>query len=219
MSSESNDSSIWVPDKAPPNKLSEDYLKEEAKSAKNGIGGLLMIGFSVARAIQVFSRVPGTAGVYHYATFFVGIGLQAVYLIGHQEKYGRVDATDFRWLIFAQLACWFVAILCELVRTVRRSPRIQPTYSGRGILCQYLPSLTTDVGGIISDVAVAAGLIALLHAIGSSVQANTYKVILGLTMFCHACVHGQRFSYRQRVRYARRRARHWPNDVRGRHHL
>lgn len=213
-----NDQGMWVPEKAPPSRLTEEYVKEEINSAKNGIGGLLIIGFSVARTIQIFSRVPGTAGVTHLATFFLGSGLQAFYLVGHQQQYGRVDATDFQWLLVAQFACWFVGFAALMVRG-RKSPRIRPNEAGRGLLSRYLPFLSHDVAGVVSDTLVGAALIGILYAIGSPIQANTYIVILGLTLFCHACVLGQRFSYRQRVRYAQRRAAKWPERVSGRHYL
>lgn len=215
---EMDDGSPWVPDKPPPSNLSEDYLREEIKSAKNGIGGLLMIGFSVARTIQVFSRVPGTAGVTMLMIWMLGIGLQAAYLIGHEEKFGQVDATECVWLIVAQLGWWTLGAIRELFRT-KRQTQIAVNEPGRGVLCRLLPFVSHDMGGAISDVVIGALLVVGLHAVGSPIQAGTYQVILGLTVFCHLCVFGQRLSYRLRVNAARKRARNWKKDVRGRHYV
>lgn len=203
-------SNPWVPDKPPPGNLPEDYLREEIKSAKNGLGGLLIGGFTAGRTIQVFSRVPGTSGGIVTMLWLIGFFLQSYYLFGHREKYGEVDAIPYELFLLTQGAWWCVHLLCGFF-----GPRRSDYELGRGILCRFLPMYSHEAGGVISDVFVGMGLIGVLHLLDCPTQASTYYMILGLTLFCHVCVAGQKKSYELRLNAARKRAKNWHKDVRG----
>lgn len=215
---EMDNSTPWVPNKPPPTGTPEDYHREEIKSAKTGVAILLIIGFGMARTIQVFSRWPGTSGVVMMLLWPAGLVVEGTYLLQHLEEYGRIDATDCRDLIAAQFAVYAVGLVVRLFRH-RDAPTINQHDPGRGVLCWMLPFASHDVGGAISDLVVGATLIGIFHALGSPIQAGTYQVILGLTVFCHVCVLGQRLSHRLRADAARRRARNWRGDVKGRHYV
>ncbi|MCD0458130.1 hypothetical protein [Roseiconus lacunae] len=213
-----DDSSPWVPDKPPPNKLSEDYLKEEIKSARNGISGFLMLGFAVGRTVQIFSRRPGTSGLWMLVAWLPGVGLQGFYLAGHAQKYGRTDATPFEWLIAFQALIWmYCLVVAVLQATFRTSPPMKDI--GTGVLGRYLPISLQNQSDPLSDAVVGIVLIMGLHLIGSPVQAGTYQVIVGWIMICHCCVFYRDWSFRQRMRQTKARAGRWHEDVRGRHHL
>lgn len=214
----SDDSSPWVPDKPPPNKLSEEYLKEEVKSARNGIGGFLMLGFALGRTLQVFSRRPGSSGLWLLLAWLLGVSLQGFYLIGHAEKFGRVDATPFEWLLAAQALAWLFCFAIACAQAIgRRLPPMNEV--GAGILEKYLPKTMRRHAGIISDALIGGVLIVGLRQLGSPVQAGTYQVIVGWVMACHAGVFYRNWVFQQRIRSAKYRALHWHKDVRGRHHL
>lgn len=214
----SDDSSPWVPDKPPPNKLAEDFLKEEIKSARNGLGGFLIAGFAVSRNIQIFSRQPGTAGLHLILAWPVGAGLCGFYLYGHAEKFGEIDSLHPAWLLALQGIVWAAGVLITIWNSFF-GRRISVQELGEGFLFRTSHRLSRRATGIGSDLVVGTALVAVLFALDSPVQARCYLVILGCLSMCHACVLVRDLLYRLRIRDAKRRAGRWHEDVRGRHYL
>lgn len=213
-----DDSSPWVPDKPPPNKLSDEYLQEEIKSARNGIGGFLIVGFMLGRNIQVFSRLPGTSGLYLVLAWPLAAGLCGFYLHGHAEQFGATDAIPFQWVIVIQSLIWALGLPVTLWRcTIGK--RINEQEIGEGFLFRRSQRLTRWTAGVWSDIVAGAVLVGLLFAFDSPVQAKFYLVVLGWLACCHGCVLFRDLLWKARIRAAKRRANAWHEDVRGRHYL
>ncbi|MCA9178415.1 MAG: hypothetical protein KDB14_28335 [Planctomycetales bacterium] len=206
-------------DLPPPDKQAQDFLKDEIKSARNGIGAFMILGFSLARSIQVFSRVPGSSGLYFQLAWTIGVALQGFYLAGHVEIHGRVDAVPFEYLLILQGACWLVSFFILAVHWTLSTRPPHDKAMGRGLLTRHLPGLSEQKGGIVSDVAVGGLLIVLLLALRCPVQAACYRFMLGWTLCCHLAIYLRDAQYRWRIRTAHRRAARWRDDVRGRHYL
>ena len=203
-------------DKAPPpTKEAEEYLRDEIKSVRNGIGGFLIAGFTVSRTLQIFSRKPGSSGIMLLLAWIPAAFIQHFYFLGCVENYGRTDATPYELLILVQLAMWFCGVLIFLSRN--KAPKHRSL--GNGLLGKLFPHTAPNKVGIISDAAIGLLLIVLLHALQSPTQAGWYQAITCWTLFCHGCIYLHGWSLRQRVKAAKRRAKHWRKDVRGRHHL
>lgn len=205
-------------DKPPPTKQTEDYLKEEIKSIRNGIGGFLLAGFTVGRTLQVFSRAPGSCGVLLHFAWIVGIFIQGFYFIGHVETHGRVDASPYELLICIQVMLWVIGLIITL-RSDVRSKKIDPRYLGRGVLKANFPKANDVLIGVVSDILQGLLIIGFFNLVGSPVQAGWYKFILVWVLVCHACAYLRGWSYRRRVRSAMKRSASWREDVRGRHEL
>jgi len=203
------------PDKAPPAKHAEEYLKDEVKSARNGIGGLLLIGHTLCRTVQVFSRVPGSCGGLMLFAWIPAVGAQAYYFQGNLELHGRQDAIDFEWLILAQTVWWSTGLLMTMVGR----HRVAESNRGRGVLGSFLPGWSPAAVGMISDAVVGGALTALLFGFDSPAAAGWYQMMLALLLFCHSFEYACRWLIQQRIRAAQRRAQSWRKNVRGTHYL
>lgn len=207
---------------SPPNwRETEEYVRDERKSAKNGLGGLLFVMYSAARIVQVFSRVPGTPGDYMLFATMIGIGLQAYYLVGHEEMHGSVDATDFRLMLAIQIVWFLVGVVSHICRGWHSKGHSRPSDQGSGILrflTRRSPFLA-PAADVLSDLLVGIAIISLLDHLGSQVQAITYAVALAATCVCHVAAWGRRTVMSYRLAYAMRRSSRWHRDVRGRHSL
>ncbi|MEM9409652.1 MAG: hypothetical protein AAGA30_00975, partial [Planctomycetota bacterium] len=188
---------------------------EEIKSARNGLGGFLIAGFSVGRTCQIFSRKPGTCGRLLLGAWVVGIGIQWFYFTGHVDKYGPIDATPFELLLLIQAVLWVVDCISMLAK--KRQPGDKEL--GVGLLSNLLPKSSLFVSGLISDVVTGLAIYGLLIAVESPVQANWYLAITVWIVFCHFCIAFKAFTYRQRVRAAVKRSKRWRKDVKGRHYV
>ncbi|MEM8669445.1 MAG: hypothetical protein AAGG48_18110 [Planctomycetota bacterium] len=214
----SDDSSPWVPDKPPPNELSEEYLQEEIKSARNGLGAFLIAGFAVGRNIQVFSRQPGTAGLYLLVAWPLGAALCGFYLFGHAEKYGEIDKIHPAWLLALQGGLWALGALMTGWNAIF-GKRIPDQELGKGFLFRHSSRLTKRAAGAASDLIIGLCLLGVLYALNSPVQARCYAAILGWLQLCHLCVFLRDWLFRIRLRETKQRARRWHKDVRGRHYV
>lgn len=203
-------------DRRPPNKESEEFVKEEIKSARNGIGGFLIAGLTVCRTLQVLSRVPGSSGLYLNLAWVAGATIQGFYLYGHVQKYGRLDAISFEAFLILQYFWWLadVAVRVWFSRKRAASGRL---YQGRGVFFGHW--MRDDVAGLASDLVVGLGLILFFRLFACPTLANWYSVILGWTVFCQGFMFARELWIRLRIRAARRRAAYWQKDVRGRHYL
>ena len=203
-------------DRQPPNKESEEFVKEEIKNARNGIGGFLIAGLAVCRTLQVFSRIPGSSGLWLSLAWMAGTVIQGFYLYGHVQKYGRIDAIPFEAFLTLQYLWWLadVAVRIWLSRKQSKPARL---YQGRGVFFRHW--MRDDIAGPASDVVVGLGLILFFRLFGCPTLANWYSVILGWTVFCQGFLFAHELWLRLRIRAARRRATRWQKDIRGRHYV
>lgn len=207
----------WTPDKPPPNKLSEEYLQEEIKSARNGIGLLLIVGFTMGRHIQVMSRRPGTSGILLVAAWPLGACISCFYLAAATGDRDSAEATPFLGFMVVQGAFWLVSFVKALATSIDRQPHFRAL--GEGFLARHIPGLDQRMAGIASDFLVGVLMVVGLYTIESPVVGNCYLGIFGLLMLCHGCVYFRDLQWRGRIRSAQKRATNWHEDVRGRHHL
>lgn len=196
---------FFVPSKG---KQPEDFLAQETKSARNGIGGFLILGFSLARTLQLLSRTPGTAALHVHGSWLFGAGLLGFYLHGHHELHGRADVVP--WEVFMV----FQAVLF-LVGSIERE--LSPSPLGRGVLTSRLPGLSPRVCGVISDTVIGVAIAGGLYLTGNPVLSSCMQVVLGWTLACHTAVLVRDELHRMRINEAKKRARHWHDQVRGRH--
>lgn len=203
-------------DRQPPDKKAEQFLKEEVKSARNGVGGFLIAGLAVCRTLQVFSRVPGTTGLYSQLAWLAGATIQGFYLFGHTEKYGRIDRISFESILTLQYLWWLVGVGIAVWSSRRRTANAR-LYPGRGIFFAHW--MRDDFAGLGSDAVIGIGLIVLFRVFGCPTLANWYSVILGWTVLCHALLFGHELWIRLRIRAAKRRSAYWNKQVRGRHYV
>ena len=199
----------------PPVKSDKEYLKEEIKSVRNGLGGFLIAGFALGRTSQIFSRVPGSSGALLMIGWLAGVFIQGFYFYGYTENYGWTDATPFEALIAVQAVVWIAGCVLLLLR--KRPTRGSDL--GIGMLVRFCPTLGKQNCGVLSDLCVGLLLAGILFAINSPVQAQWYLVITAWISFCHLCAFLRQWSYQLGMRAAARRARSWQKDVRGRHYL
>jgi len=207
------DPSLSHTDRRPPTKEAEEYIQEEIKSIRNGVGGLLIAGFALGRTCQIFSRSPGSCGVILQFAWIAAVAVQGFYFYGHAEKYGPIDAVPYGWLLAVQGFLWIIGVF----KTRPRCAGIKDL--GRGILAKYLPKLKPTICGILSDLIVCGLLIALFLLMNCPVQANWYKVMAGWILLCHASSALLVWNYRLRLKEARSRAKSWRKDIKGRHYL
>ncbi|MEM8944777.1 MAG: hypothetical protein AAGD11_06290 [Planctomycetota bacterium] len=199
-------------------KTTDELNKEQAKSAANGMGLMMLLGAAVTRTLLVFSRKPGTAGAYLVVAWGLGITIQGFWFHGHIENYGRIDATRFELLIAAQIAWWLVGLLITLWRMIRK--RHAPERElGTGIFSRFFPHTTRHRAGLMSDLITGSLLAGLFHLLGSPVQCNWYLVMMGWIVIFYGVFYTQHTVYRMRANATRRRAQNWPNRVGGGHRL
>ncbi|APZ93411.1 hypothetical protein [Fuerstiella marisgermanici] len=203
-------------DRQPPNKQSEEFVKEEIKSFRNGIGGFLIAGLTVCRTLQVFSRIPGSSGLWLNLAWIAGAAIQGFYLSGHVQKYGRVDVISFEAFLTFQYLWWLVDVAIRIWFSRKRS-RPARLYQGRAIFFRHW--MRDDIAGVASDVVVGVGMITFFRVLACSTLANWYSVILGWTVFCQGFLLARELWIRLRIRATRRRAAYWQKDVRGRHYV
>jgi len=174
------DKEMLTPDDGNPHhiKTSEEFAKEELWSIKNGFGGSLMLGYAIGQTLMVFSRKPGTAGVYVVAAWTLGIFVQGFWFYGHMENYGRIDATPYELLLAAQVIWWLPGLLVTLWRSLR-GRHVPDTELGLGVFRRFFPRLNHRTAGLMSDMTTGSMLAGLFHFLGSPVQSNWYLTMIG----------------------------------------
>lgn len=207
------DDSLSHVSKPPPDNKPEDYIKEEIKSARNGLGLVLILGFSLGRTSQIFSRKPGTSGVIFQFAWVFGAAVQAAWFFSVTDQYGQTDAIPYGWILGIQGFFWLRDI-CK-----KQPRRIGFKHLGTGVFEEKLTRLSPAAAGVVSDILVSLFIAMIFHLLQCPMQSGWYLTITAWISFCHACVVLQGWIYRIRLGDARRRAKHWQNDVKGRHYL
>lgn len=200
-------------DKAPPMKTAEEFLKEEVKSARNGIAVFLVIAFIFCRIVQIFSRRPGTSG----AVMMVGSAFSLVpFIIFYDERVQETGTPDkigpgvFIIAFFTLLVIDYAYAFYDS----RKSARIPSRALGQGRLHWIFPGVRPALVGFVSDMAFCAMLMASLEAFDCPIQYEYFRIITAWVILTHLAMAMQHWWFTGRIRQTHKRATYYHKQVR-----
>ncbi|MCA9194634.1 MAG: hypothetical protein KDB03_22840 [Planctomycetales bacterium] len=151
---------------------------QPAQDLQGGFALLVFLIFSVNRSVQVFSRIPGTTGLWFFAFFFwFGLGIQAYYYYANVQALARLDAIPEMWFVYTQIAWLQVHTLMRFV-TWLRGYRLHSYEPGLGLLHRVLKRWDADWMGLASDVLVAGALGVACHAMDCPIHSGWYFAMI-----------------------------------------
>jgi hypothetical protein len=204
------DQNLPPTERMPDIKRSEEFYKEERWSARNGVGGFLMLGYALSRTLQVFSRWPGTESPFICALWAIGAMIQGGYLWAHREAYGQLDIVPFEFFLAVQFVAWILSVgrIFITPRDQLRNRSIWELGQAKGFKRVADP----EVAGVYSDCAIGGVFIAMFYLLGSPTLAGWYQVILGWSVVCYLFMEGHKHHTRYRIQHAYRRANSFMNE-------
>ncbi len=185
-----------------------DYFKDEMKSARTGLGLLLLTIFTLGRSVQVFSRIPGTVGPAFLLAHLVSMFVQYWFYVGTVEHSGETDMIGIGWIIGAQFV-WFAYGVCQTFRFRRLGIDVEFKDLGIGILQTRYPQMTMAQSGVLSDLSIAGAIMLVLFAFGSPISGVWYLVMIFALLFAHAWMEFRHRDGMQRMKDAKTRAQEW----------
>lgn len=199
-------------DKAPPMKTAEEFLKEEVKSARNGIALFLLVAFTFCRFIQVHSRRPGTSGVVMMiASMFSVVPFIIFYEQRVLEK-GVPDSFGPGALVTAFLILLAVDFYYAMKNTGKKI-RIPARSLGRGKLDWLFPKAPPALVGFLSDMASCLFLILLVSLFNCPIQEEYLRIMAAWLVLTHAAMAIQFWWFAGRIRQTRKRATYYHKQV------
>lgn len=188
-------------------------MKDTNQDMQNGFAIVAALIFSVTRTVHLFSRWPGSCGMWHFGVFFViGFVIQLFFYQMNVEATGQFDAIDERILIFGSLGLlgfhnlagwwyWF------------KGHRGHSWSSGVGILYRLMPKLDETTVTIISDLVVAVWLAATLYLFECPILASWYFSMIFWCLIAHGIQSMRHGIQMQRLQDAQIEQRGWSNEV------
>ena len=185
-----------------------DLAKDEARSARTGLGLLLIAVFTIGQSIQVFSRVPGTSGPIFILAHLISVLLQVVYYTANVDAIGQSDSIGIVIPIAAQ-TIWLVYNIIALIQWRLRGIEAEINQLGVGTLYRWMNGRSAAEVGFASDMFFGTAITACCFLLSSPILGNWYLVAtLGL-LFAHLWMDFRQRREMQRFKNAKSRAEEW----------
>lgn len=199
-------------DKAPPMKEPEEFLKEEVKSARNGIAVFLIIAFAFCRILQVFSRRPGTSGGLIILASAFSLVPFFIFYEQRVKETGQPDGIGPGAFGCAFVIVFAVDVFYALLR-VRRKQHTPTRALGCGKLDWAFPYLPPALVGLISDITLCASMLWLCNLFRMPIHVEYFSIITAWIVITHAVMGIQYWWFAGRIRQTRKRATYYHKQV------
>lgn len=146
---------------------------------------VLTLMFAISTPLQLWSRIPGTTGVWFYGFFFVGgIALQCIYLAIKTQVLMRYDAISFASVAALHLA-WFGVHGVSRAVARWRGHYCHSYDPGIGISQPLYPSLPAGAGRLVSDLTVLMAAVLIFDLTDCPLQRDWHLwVVLPAVVMC-----------------------------------
>lgn len=190
-----------------------DDMPKPGEQAQQGFAVVSSLICSVTRTVHLFSRWPGSCGMWHFGFFYlIGFVIQLLYYQMNVEATGQFDAIDDRLLVFGSLGLLMSHNIASWYYW-SKGHRGHSWSPGVGVLFKWMPNSDPIFVAVLSDVVVAASLGGFCYLIGCPILGSWYLCTIFWCVISHALL-GLRHSFQmQRLQDAQVEQKSWANEV------
>lgn len=193
-----------------------ENMKNHQQELQNGWALVMVLIFSVTRTVQLFSRVPGTCGMWHFGVIYVlGFVIQLLYYQMNVEASGQLDAIPDAVFIFGNLGVLMFHNLAGWWRW-SKGYRCHSWCSGLGVLHRFMPRSSDTAVAVISDILVAALLSGICYLFACPILSGWYLSMIGWCLLAQGVLAARKSFQLQRLDDAQFESDAWSADLRER---